>query len=676
MPSPASYRKSLIIVLPLALLAAALAVVVFHAQHTLNLAGNTAASAHQIPFTLRPLDPATLAAANPGFEPVAAPANDTTGLIFQNQLYLAGPAGLSIAALASLESTDTPRRTLRTGIELPVAPITAIATGRLRGATEPQVLLTTAGAGVLILAGNNVTQLLPQAADARDLTTLLPQPTGDLLLGTRHHGLLQFDGSTLTQIKLPTQATDITALAQTTSAAVLVGTRTAGVFLVNAGTVTQADTTAGLPDNQVETILTNSTTAYIGTPLGVAQIPLDTPAFRPTRTLAPGRFAHTLALTQGTLQVGTLDQGILTVSLTTPTPRLRNISISAPLAPEFASGNTQRIDELIPTASGLLALADGTLQQQTTAGLLRTAPPAATTLADRNISALAFTTQGQLYVGFFDHGLDILNPDQPTTPPRHFEDDHLFCVNRLVLDPTRHTIAAATANGLVLFDDHGTPRQTLTRHDGLISDHITDIAYTTTPAGPQMVVATPAGLTFLTPTGPESLYAFEGLVNNHVYALATENEHLLAGTLGGISILENQQIRRNFTATNSTLKHNWITAILPLETGSRAPGSYLVGTYGAALATLDPDGIFTPIDLPAGTPKDLIINPNALLATPTHIFAGTLSQGMLVLTRATGRWSRVTTGLPSLNVTAFAARAGVLYIGTENGLVRIPEARL
>ena len=34
---------------------------------------------------------------------------------------------------------------------------------------------------------------------------------------------------------------------------------------------------------------------------------------------------------------------------------------------------------------------------------------------------------------------------------------------------------------------------------------------------------------------------------------------------------------------------------------------------------------------------------------------------MLVYTIATGRWQAITDGLPSLNVTAFAARAGVLY---------------
>ncbi|MGA2591307.1 MAG: hypothetical protein ABSH32_15415 [Bryobacteraceae bacterium] len=39
-------------------------------------------------------------------------------------------------------------------------------------------------------------------------------------------------------------------------------------------------------------------------------------------------------------------------------------------------------------------------------------------------------------------------------------------------------------------------------------------------------------------------------------------------------------------------------------------------------------------------------------------------------------WTSVTAGLPSANVTALAARGGVLYIGTDNGLMRVPEGRL
>jgi ligand-binding sensor domain-containing protein len=40
------------------------------------------------------------------------------------------------------------------------------------------------------------------------------------------------------------------------------------------------------------------------------------------------------------------------------------------------------------------------------------------------------------------------------------------------------------------------------------------------------------------------------------------------------------------------------------------------------------------------------------------------------------RWQFVSQGLPSLNVTALDARNGRLYIGTDNGLVRIPENEL
>ncbi len=238
-----------------------------------------------------------------------------------------------------------------------------------------------------------------------------------------------------------------------------------------------------------------------------------------------------------------------------------------------------------------------------------------------------------------------------------------------MLDPVRQTIAAATANGLVLFDRDGVPRQTLTRRDGLISDHVNDLAFTRSG----LTLATPAGLTFMTSTGAESLYAFQGLVNNHVYALGSsaDSGQLLAGTLGGLSILESNSVHRNLTATNSGLKHNWITAILPLPANA-----WLIGTYGAGLQQLSSDGSFTAIDLPAGTPHDLIINPNAILATPGHIYAGTLDHGLLVYSAASGRWSNITRGLPSLNVTAFAARNGQLYIGTENGLVRIAESKL
>jgi ligand-binding sensor domain-containing protein len=65
-----------------------------------------------------------------------------------------------------------------------------------------------------------------------------------------------------------------------------------------------------------------------------------------------------------------------------------------------------------------------------------------------------------------------------------------------------------------------------------------------------------------------------------------------------------------------------------------------------------------------------------MLVTARQVYAGTLGDGLLVYNRATLRWSRVTAGLPSLNVTALVEHDGQLYVGTENGIVKIAESRL
>jgi ligand-binding sensor domain-containing protein len=67
------------------------------------------------------------------------------------------------------------------------------------------------------------------------------------------------------------------------------------------------------------------------------------------------------------------------------------------------------------------------------------------------------------------------------------------------------------------------------------------------------------------------------------------------------------------------------------------------------------------------------INPNAMVATPGAVYAGTLDRGLAVYNMASGRWGFFTAGLPSRNVTAVEARGGELYIGTDNGLVKVPE---
>lgn len=607
--------------------------------------------------------------AGPAFEPVASRPGYTSGALLDGILYLAGPEGLRSVG------EGTPRAfVLRTGFELPTAPIVGLASGKLRGAGSPELFVATAGAGLLRVTPTEqglpaVRQILPADADARELTAVLPLDTGDVLLGTRHHGVLLYNGTDLRQEPLPLagmrpEALQVTALAKVDGASFLIGTRNAGVFLVRGGTVEQATTANGLPDNDIESLATAGGHAFAGTPDGTAEFDLAAGRWAPQRTLAPGTFSHAMASDGHQLLIGTMDQGVKEVPLTDD-GNTHRISMRAAVA----VGDTERVDQFVPGRGTMYALADGALMVRSRDGWQTVAADSAAGLTDRNISALAFALDGTLYVGYFDNGLDLLSPQGDV---HHLEDDHLFCINRIAFDPNRRVMVAATGDGLVFFDEHGAPRQTLMRRDGLISDHVTDVAFT----ADGMALATPAGITFLTAAGPESLYAFQGLVNNHVYALASSDEgtahdRLLAGTLGGLSVLESRAVQRNFTVNNSTLGHNWITAIL------RSPqGMTLVGTYGAGLETLDAQGHFAPVDLPSGVPRDLVVNPNALFATPSHIYAGTLGHGLLVYSQSAGRWSAITAGLPSLNVTSFAARGGEIYIGTDNGLVRIAEANL
>ena len=65
-----------------------------------------------------------------------------------------------------------------------------------------------------------------------------------------------------------------------------------------------------------------------------------------------------------------------------------------------------------------------------------------------------------------------------------------------------------------------------------------------------------------------------------------------------------------------------------------------------------------------------------MLATDQHILAGTLGKGLYVYDKSANHWTVMTEGLPSLTVTALAAGNGFIYVGTDNGLVRIPEQNL
>jgi hypothetical protein len=617
--------------------------VAWRATRALRLSTAEVHSERVIPFDVHPF----AAPVGVGFELVGAPAVFLQATRFQEHLYIGGPAGL-----LEFDLSGTPSRQFLPGRDMPPSPLVALAPALLADSQEPELVLATAQNGLLGFNGHSFRQIYPQDSEARAVTAILPASAGRLLVGTQKRGVLIYDGKRLAPLHSLLNSLYVTALAGTESD-LWVGTLNQGVFHWHAGAVDSFSEEQGLPDRQVQCLTTSGETAYVGTVLGVAVF--DRGRF--SHVLAPGVLTTSLLVTDTGLLVGSEDQGVITIPIGSP-------RMEPHLSHSGQATELDKVRQLFASGNDIYALSRDALYHKGARGLgwQQVLKPGLAILSDRNISALAADRSGRLWIGYFDRGLDVLEADAGRAT--HVENDRVYCINRIVPDAQTGTVEVATANGLVRFDSNAGQQQVLTRSDGLIADHVTDVAI----YHDGLVVGTPAGLTFLDASGPRSMYSFHGLVSNHVYALGVSGDELMVGTLGGLSEINKESVRINYTAgAGSGLKHNWITAVVPVG------DEWIVGTYGAGILRLDRSGRFQSFEK-ATAPFE--VNPNAMLVTPHHVFAGSLGKGLYVYDREAARWMVMTDGLPSLNVTALAESNGAIYAGTDNGLVRILEQKL
>jgi ligand-binding sensor domain-containing protein len=622
------------------LLVSAGVLVRWRAQTALSSANADALSERELRFTLRPLG----SAIDSGFESVSAPSTFRSAAIYQDHLYLASSAGLF-----EYDERGNLLHDFRVGRELPPSPLTQLTQGVIAGSQSRELIIGTENEGVLLFDGHAFRQLRTESADARSVNALLPLRSGQLLIGTPKKGVLVFDGVKITPFHDTLKDVHVTSMSGD-EGDIWVGTLADGAIHWHAGQAERFTEAEGLPDIAVHSMAAIGNRAYAGTSAGVAEF-VDG-KFK--RVIAAGMFALSVYADSERLLIGTVDEGMAEVPI--DAPRLRAPGRS-PL------NDLNEVRQILHSGAAVYAVAPTGVYQRTKDAFRwkRVLTPDASMLADRNVSAIAGDQAGKVWVGYFDHGLDVV--DSAGTRARHIENDHVFCVNRIVIDPKRREVNVATANGLVLFDESGREQHVMGKSDGLMAEHVTDVVL----RGNDKVFATPAGLTFIDAGGARSLYAFHGLVNNHVYALAASGRRVIAGTLGGISLMNDDQVVANVTTASSGLKHNWVTAIVQVDT------DWFVGTYGAGVMRVTADGKVEPMEV-ATAPVE--VNPNAMLTTKDHVFAGTLSNGLYVFDRKRQKWWTVNTGLPSMNVTALAEIGGYIYVGTENGLVRVPESRL
>jgi len=593
-----------------------------------------AARAGQISLSTFPLTPNHSA-----FEPVLTPTDFRAAAEFQNQIYVCGKSALF------RYQGNTLTGIWHAGRELPAYPVSTLVVRT--GSIRPELWIGTDGAGIVVFDGEVFRRILPDAAPARKIASLLPLRNGRMLVGTPTAGLYITDGKTFRLFHPQFAKTQITGLAGDEDQ-LWIGTCDSGAWRWSGGEAVHI--TQELPDPQVLSIATRGDKTWIGTPLGIAEFG----GKNLERRLADGIFAQALAEHDGTLWIGTVDQGLVALPLAPRIPRAQPLSVPKEAADIVAFADVD---------GALMAITPHRLIETQT-GRPVIAPAG---LASGHITAVHEDTVGRLWIGYFDRGLDVLAPASSSNL-RHIESDVLFCINRIRENPHDGRIAVATANGLALFDPAGTLREILDAKSGLIASHVADVLFRATETGDSMVFATPAGLTFLDGGGLHSLYAFQGLVNNHVYTVAEATGTLYAGTLGGVSTLRNGLVQASFTTANSELRQNWITASAVFD------NQVYLGTYGGGVVRFDDRGGVTSFAAFGGRRTE--ISANAMLATARALYAGTAQYGLAILRRGDERWQFVTEGLPSANVTALDARGDRLYIGTDNGLVSISEKNL
>ncbi len=104
---------------------------VFHVRHILQTTRNQVAGEGVFAFDLVSLDIRSIeqhGAADSGFERLTAPGGYRAGAAFSGKLYLGGLDGLAIYDRSGNQASVQPRL-LRVGLELPPAPIVALASG-------------------------------------------------------------------------------------------------------------------------------------------------------------------------------------------------------------------------------------------------------------------------------------------------------------------------------------------------------------------------------------------------------------------------------------------------------------------------------------------------------------------------------------------------------------------
>jgi ligand-binding sensor domain-containing protein len=594
---------------------------------------------------------------------------------FAGVRYLATSGGL-----IALDEAGNVKRRYTTLDGLPDNDLTALAVFRGR------LFAGTSSAGLVAFDGNGFTGYRFTKPKATHVTVLVPTEI-ELLIGTLDGGLFEYNGRQFSRRFNSATGADFnrtTALLPFESR-LYIGTQDTGLYIWREGHIEHITKNEGLPSPRVTAIVAlppsfpDKGSVAAATDFGVVAIN-DANEIRP---ISKRPNITSLAVSGEHLWAGLFGGGLVDLNA--------SASRRDP-APQGTSSLPETVG-IPPSAPATVFASSGELWALTTEGAFardeRATRPAFESVAGSlagervltagHITALASDGAGRLWVGYFDRGIDLIAPE---TSERlsHIEDDRVREINCLAFDRSEDRMLAATSRGLVVFS--GALKQTVITHDqgGLINDsvaHITlaniDAPLFASAGGPQalgkprgraMVLATAGGLTEVIDGRSRSITAFHGLASNHLYASASMGSRLFVGSLAGLVELEGLRVVRTYKTSNSRLSHDWVTAL------AEADGTLYVGTNGGGVDALLPTGEWINFADEVGK---LEVNQNAMHYDEERLYVGTSDRGILVYNTRDRRWTRISAGLASQNVTAITSDDRFVYVGTLNGLVRIEK---
>ncbi len=499
--------------------------------------------------------------------------------------------------------------------------------------------------------------------------TALKAVPGALLVGTFGEGIFEFDGQTFSrryQRAFGDSCKRVTSILDV-GPRVFVGTFDTGLFEWREAASHHYVEADGLPSLRITGLALRDNTVVVATDLGVASVaasvvkPLDGVA-NVTGIAVRGRDTWIASLSHG---VSRMESGAAIAS-TTIEP-----VVDASERPASTGG--------LPSSATGVKIEDGALWAVTSGGLFVSPSPdgpvrferfdrpdsaVAPGLDSGHVASMAFDRRGRLWVGMFDGGIDVLDP-VTGAPSERIDDPSLHEINAIVPDSRTDRMWVGSSRGLAAFDGTRLDRL-LGERNGLVGENVAGIATDAGQSGGGVAVATNKGLTLVDGAVPRSITAFHGLPNNHAYAVAVGAGRTYVGTLGGLAVVDGLRVDRVYTAGDSNLTHNWVNALVFVD------GRLYVGTYGGGVAVLEPSGRLEPVVETAG----LEVNPGAMAVVDRKLFVGTLRSGLYTLDLDSGRWTKIAAVLTSPNVTAIAADARFLYVGTEHGIARIERSSL